>query len=336
MTSSCSKCLSGSLLLIACAVSSHLGAVPAWAQSASAGRPAAGTRQLTPEDVRRQTVAGAPIVVQPAAVVEADHAAAGIAVRNRGGGVINLRGVPESAAAVRAFLYWDILATEGPPVLIATVNGVSVSGKLIGQGDSPCWGSGLRNFAYRAEVPLFLLYNGVNGDYHIAAIPSGLGTGADPWASPLQPPLAEGATLAVFYRAPNPRFQQTFVYEAPLSGTMFSVALDVLLTGFNAPQAQAKLTLVGADGQRGGGLFSTDASRETSFFHGIQFAGPTNPFNAAVHNDSDWNGQDGQPLNQLWDTRSHLVTTERGATQAPLRYVAGGDCLVPVAVLLSL
>jgi hypothetical protein len=336
MSSSCPKCVPGALLLLVCAASSLLGPAPASAQSAGAGRPAPGTRQLTPEEIRSQAVPGTPIVAQPSAFVEADHAAAGIGLRNRGGGVINLRGVPDGATAVRAFLYWDVLMADAPPTMTVSFNAVGVSGNLIGQGESPCWGGGLHNFAYRAEVPLPLLFAGINGDYGVAGVPSGIGTGSNPWESAVVPPLAEGATLAVFFRAPGGRFQQTYVYETPISGSMFTVAIDIVLTGFRAPRSDAKLTLVGADGQRGGGLTGNLGTLETSFLDGHQFAGPTSPFLPTVHNDSDWNGQDGQPLNQLWDTRTHVVTTDPGASQAALRYVAGGDCLVPVALLLSL
>ena len=111
------------------------------------------------------------------------------------------------------------------------------------------------------------------------------------------------------------------------------------LTGFSASRDTAKFTLVGADGQVGGGLTTSfPVTAETSFFDGTQIAGPpaggTPP--PSLNANSDWNGEDGHPLNQLWDTRTHIAPIKEGAQSASIRYVSQGDCLVVVAFMLSL
>ncbi len=84
--------------------------------------------------------------------------------------------------------------------------------------------------------------------------------------------------------------------------------------------------MVGADGQRGQGHDNT-ASNELSFFNNNQIAGP--PVAS-----SDWDGSDGWPLVQLWDTHTHRVTLKGDVSQVD--YQAGGnDCLVPVAFVID-
>jgi hypothetical protein len=201
--------------------------------------------------------------------------------------------------------------------------------------ESPCradpfWGQA-NNFAYRAPVPLYLLFNGINGDYVMAGFPSGAGTGQNPWDIPVVAPLAEGVTLLVVYRPPAGGFATTYLYDAPVAGQMFFGTWTTTLGGIAAGGSQAKFTLVGADGQIGGGLNSMPlTTQEKSFFAGNQIAGP-----GGADNDSDWNGNDTQPLNQLWDTRTHLVQMPSAGTPPQVRYDAPADALVIVAFALS-
>jgi hypothetical protein len=295
------------------------------------------TLTSTELEVTRRSIVFPPRPIQPAQVQPGDHVASGISLRNRGGGVINLRGAPANATPVAALLYWDVLDNTAASSMTVSLNGVAVSGAKIGQGPGPCWGTQF-NAAYRANVPLYLLYLGINGDYKIAGVPSSKGTGDDPWQSPAPAPLAEGATLVVIYRHAGDPFTKTYIYEAPIAGTMFFSNFATTLGGFSppAPLNQAKFTLVGADGQIGTGLTATyTVTAEKSFFQGQQIAGPgsTNPW---VDNDSDWNGQDVEPLNQLWDTRTHVVPIKPGSTSAAVQYQSQGDCLVTVAFVLSL
>lgn len=267
--------------------------------------------------------------IKPVKILEGDHIASGISLRNRGGGVINLRGAPDNASSLAASLYWDFLGETGPDRMTVSLNGVGIEGLKVGEGASPCW-SPPRNFAYRAEVPLHLLYAGINGDYKVAGVPSSIGTGSNPWEAGGSAPLAEGATLVVFYRVPGAN-KVTLVYDTPVSGHQFSSTFSATLVGFAATSNNAKFTLVGADGQIGSGLRPmTPTTSEKSFFQGTQIAGP-----GGLNNDSDWNGQDTEPLSQLWDTRTQIVPIEQGSNSAEVRYEAGSDCLVVVAFILT-
>jgi len=341
-TSRCSHFLAA--LCLVAASSTALPAQEAAQAAAAASGNTGGARTLTSSELeatRQAAAAPAPpgAAINPVQVHQGDHVASGISLRNRGGGVINLRGTPAGATAIKALLYWDVLMSPAAPNMTVSINGVGVSGTKIGQGPSPCWGGSL-NAAYQADVPLYLLYAGINGDYLIAGVPSSKGTGDSPWPPSGSAPLAEGATLVVIYRHPNNTFTKTYVYEAPISGNMFSTTFNTTLGGFNppAPLNQAKFTLIGADGQIGigGGLdASYNLTAEKSFFQGQQIAGPGST-SSWVDNDSDWNGQDTEPLNQLWDTRTHVVPIKKNSTDASVRYISQGDCLVTVAFVLSL
>ena len=82
--------------------------------------------------------------------------------------------------------------------------------------------------------------------------------------------------------------------------------------------------MVGADGQRGIG--HTNIGNELTFFNGSQIAGP--PVAS-----SDWDGSDGWPLPQLWDTHTHNVTLNGSISS--VRYQGSLDCLVPVAFVID-
>jgi hypothetical protein len=307
---------------------------PAMAPLATAGlRPDRDIPGIPPTSAAgRQAILSAVVpvtVIKPFAVLKGDHLASGISLRNRGGGVINLRGIPVGSVPVKAYLWWDILGANLPAAMNVSINGVAVPGTRVGVGSDPYWGQA-NNFAYRASVPLYLLFNGINGDYVMAGFPSGSGTGEDPWNSPIVAPLAEGVTLLVIYRPPAGGFTATYLYDAPAAGQMFSGTWSTTLAGIGAGSSQAKFTLVGADGQIGAGLSAWPSiTQEKSFFAGNQIAGP-----GGVVNDSDWNGSDTEPLNQLWDTRTHLVQMPN-AGNPQVRYDSPSDALVIVAFALS-
>ncbi len=276
--------------------------------------------------------------INPRESIKGDHMASGISLRNRGGGVINLRGVPKGSTPIKAYLYWDILANSASNTALVSINGVAVEGSLIGQGPDPCWEPPVNsNFVYRAEVPLCLLYIGINGDYKIAGFPSTEGCGMSPWESIQGPFLAEGATLVVFYSNQNSNYKTTYVYDIPVSGQEFRGTFSATLMGFTAQQSSAKFTMVGADGQVGAGLWAFySCTSETSFFQGIQIAGPpVGPPPPGLDADSDWNGNDVEPLNQLWDTRTHIVPIKKESDSAEVKYISNGDCLVIVAFFLG-
>ncbi len=192
----------------------------------------------------------------------------------------------------------------------------------------PCWGL-VGNHSYVADVTTLMPTDGnLNQDYHVV-IPFDGNTstsGQNPW-SPVVPQdvRIEGATLVLVYRNANST-GAVYVYDA-LNNAMFSgTATFTLVHG--AHSQPGLFTMVGAAGQRGQGHDnSASASNELTFFNGSQIAGP--PVAS-----SDWDGSDGWPLVQLWDTHTHRVNLKGDTSQA--QYQAGGnDCLVPVAFVID-
>lgn len=272
------------------------------------------------------------IVAEKLLVGGLDHLAAGTGTRNAGYGTIRLRGAPPGARLVAAFLYWgDIVA--GPAPLAANVNfeGRRVTGRLIGSTTQPCWNGGGVFALYRAVVS-HLVPREIDGDYQVDGFASNLVDGRDPWASVNNTlPLAEGASLVVLFTERNiPRSARLYFTHGPV---FFFGQVDIvqgLFPGLPA-HAQLKLTRIGADGQGGFGLRAvTPISDERTF------VGPAVPAltqirgtGSTLHTDSDWNGDDGGPLNQLWDTHTDDITGTVGAA-APsyvVRYRSFGDCI---------
>ena len=266
-----------------------------------------------------------------------DHVANGVATRNAGFGTIRLRGAPNGATRVRAFLYWGEIIT-GPIALSQTVlfNGVPVTGRLIGVSPPPCW-PGTAFVAYRASV-IALVTPGINGDYRVSRLPSSIVDGRDPWLHapvPAPTPLSEGASLVVIYSHPSvPLAARVFINNGAImffGGVAINNPLPAPVPNYNT----LKHTRLGADGQVGSSTFaSAPITSERTFLNAAQIKGIGSPFNT----DSDWNGADGAPLNQLWDTNTSSLFARPvppGAMNYVVRYLSNGDCIVAVAHVLS-
>jgi hypothetical protein len=270
-----------------------------------------------------------------------DHVANGVGLRNSGSGIIRLRGAPAKAAPVSATLEFGFICTGDPcPVTVpvgftATSTGASatLTGIRIAQAPQPCW-FGTTYGAYSVAVPLNLISSPINDDYHVSGVPSFLKDGSDPWITPGSLPLAEGASLVVVYDDGGPpgvvyindgavMFSGTVTINNPLS--------PPILFGNTR-----KLTIIGADGQVGSSTFADGGTSGEKTFLGAgltQIAGP----GSAQNQDSDWNGNDGRPLNQLWDTSSHSFSDilSVGITTYPVQYQSFGDCMVWQAHVLT-
>jgi hypothetical protein len=277
--------------------------------------------------------------IKPSEVIKGDHVANGVGLRNRGGGTINLRGIPANVTLNKAYLYWCILGNAPLQNATVSINGAAVNGTLVGTGADPCWlPPGSHNYVYRAAVPNYLLYVGGNGDYEISGVPSSQGYGSSPWEMISGPYHAEGATLVIFFTRNSGYNPQTYLYDAAVSGTMFTSGFSTDLLGFTATKPTAKFTMIGADGQTGSGVSSWYyCTKEESYFGGIRIAGTPQDLNSPYQDaDSDWNGHDGEPLNQLWDTRTHIVPMKLNSTSANVKYQSNGDCLVICAFILTI
>lgn len=273
-----------------------------------------------------------------------DHLAAGFGTRNAGFGTIGFRGAPPGAAPVSAFLYWATIQVGAPLTQTVVFNGNLVTGFLISVQPQPCWAGGTNLVAYRAPVLPFIL-PGINGDYTVRGLPSNLTNGQNPW-NPVStmPPLSEGTSLVVLYtHASVPRGTWTQIHH-PVTPNVFGT---LTFTHFlNLPiQVQAiKHTRIGADGQVGGGLANINVgTNELTALAGpvpapfVQIRG--NGSYASGNEDSDWNGTDGEPLNQLWDTHTMnipgVIAAGPTVTNYRVRYNSPIDCIVPVVHVIT-
>jgi hypothetical protein len=275
-----------------------------------------------------------------------DHIANGAGTRNTGFGTIRLRGACPGSRPVRAYLYWGtIICGNAIPVFqLARINGVPVVGQLVGFSPQPNWGSTWFT-AYRASVIANIL-PGINGEYRISNLPSSVAHGGDPWRCFAPCPQSEGASLVVLYAAPDvPRNARVFINNGAAT---FSGAINILnpLARPIPPHRALKHTRLGGDGQVFG---STDAlafaSTERTFLGPaggpfVQIRGVGSAFNV----NSDWNGDDGGPLNQLWDTHTDSFGWQftaypnilpAGIFLYVVRYTANGDLICPVAHVLG-
>jgi hypothetical protein len=275
-----------------------------------------------------------------------NHVAAGTSTRNRGSGVIRLRGVCPGARAVRALLYWGHIIDGNAIPLTSTArfDGTLVTGTLIGSSAPPCW-PGTFFVAYRASV-IALIPPQINGDYEVNCLPSSLTDGRDPWACspvPAARPLAEGASLVVVYSEPGaPATSQVFINEgAALVNFIGTIAVNNPLPAAINNYSSLKHTRIGADGQVGSSTFSILPVTDERTFLGpnaggafTQIKGPGSPFNG----DADFNGYDGDPANKLWDTHSDSFGAQLirpGLANYFVIYRGNGDCFVAVVHVLG-
>jgi hypothetical protein len=278
-------------------------------------------------------------------ITSAGHVANGCGLRNSRSCQIRMRGLPAGSTIVKALVYWAFTSTTGTGSAkqsTITFAGNVVTGTLVGSGIDACWCGGT-NVVYRAGVKRFVTGNGAYG----VALSSGATpqtNGASPWRETVCPTntnqgLADGASLVVVYTLPSEN-GTTLIYDSGLAGREFGASLGLSYTLDKVPapgEGSSIFTEIGADGQIGSALTAFLTSKTTSL-NSTPIAGPGA---AAVggDNDSDWNGTDGTPLNQLWDTHSHDVTGIVGPTSEDVSIIdntRGRDCLIAVANVLSI
>ncbi len=259
-------------------------------------------------------------------VIHGGYVAAGVGMRDSGFGSITIGGIPAKSKVVRAFLYWDVLADGlDPSLAVARFKGKLIVGDYIGEGGDPCWGSG-GNFAFRADVTKLVAGNGT---YNLAGFTSFYTDGGDPWDTmgpdwPPTDPMAEGATLVVFYFNKTSPVTDMVLVE----GTdEFFGNHDVTVDGFLAadPATKATVTLFGGDGQTPGDCGSGNVA-----------SGEETDFNGTPVSFSDWDGADGP--NELWDTHTHDVSglISPGDTSAIISKRGHScDCLVWVGAIVA-
>lgn len=270
-----------------------------------------------------------------------DHAAAGTGTRNTGFGTIRLRGLPSGATVIVAYLYWaTIYQSPAPFSANANFKGTVVSGQLKGAVTQPCWNPAGVFASYRADVTS-LISAGIDGDYKVASLASHLTDGSDPWSGTGNTtlPLSEGATLLVIYSHSSiPPSGQVYLYEDPVyfAGTVnVTQTLNPALPSYTV----LKQTRVGADGQIGAGIKPTATITDEKTYVGPNTSSLTQIRGRGTSRNysPDWNGFDGGPMNQLWDTNTDDIagTLAAGLGSYVTKYVSNGDCIVLVVQALS-
>lgn len=275
------------------------------------------------------------------------YSTGGTPLRNHSEGEIELsgNGTPPPPATA-CFVYWAVI-TEGPfvpglqdrvsvvkkdPKLSAVV---TLTGAAIGVGPDPCW-PGDTITVFKAAIPLAVCNaSPVAGGSHAgvfqvrikSAAAAGSFLGEDPWVAAV-PPLWEGASIVAVWPSVG---NTTLIYDVGLAGTTFSGTLSYGLALPAAPAGTLLWDNIGADGQHGFSRTSiAGVSDEVTTIGACTVAGP-----GSSYNDSDWNGNDGNPLPSLWDTTGHDVSGCVVGPIMPVSFAAGADCLTPVANIVA-
>jgi hypothetical protein len=268
----------------------------------------------------------------------ASYGTGGIALRNRGTGVLHVSGV--TGRVQDAYLYWAILfntTTPGKTLYNALLTRVfpfpvsypvTLQGTLLGIGADPCWSSkGVAVF--RAQVPKSIAAG--NGAYEVT-IASGRTDGSDPWATSSVFPLAEGASMVIV----GSGAWTVGIYDAGFTATTFYGSNPFTYT-LNLPgplSTDALWDNIGAGGQAGSSRHNVPyTDSETTTINSTQIAGPGT---GTLNPDSDWNGSAGLPIPQLWDDTGHdIFSAVSGDTTAAFSIFAPGNCLVTVSNVLA-
>jgi hypothetical protein len=310
-------------------------ATAAWA---SARHQAFGTiyapvRQATPHNGVFAPGAGAPFRQYS----NASYGTGGAAMRNRSDASVNISGV--IGASQDAWVYWAVLVGGTPTkhqkikvirrFPLGTPSSVVVIGDLIATPGDPCWGSS-RAAVYRAQVPTNIATG--NGLYQIEmnATETTVTDGSDPWAGGVAFPAAEGASLVVVGKGSSSVYLYDFFPTEIQGGAVLSYTLSVP----GGMGTVATLDSFGADGQIGTSRQADPAdSGEVAFVDGAQISGPGSPFDT----DSDWNGNSGFPLPQLWDDIGHDISgiAQAGSTSLNVAVTSGVDCIIPIGNVLA-
>lgn len=278
-----------------------------------------------------------------------DHAVAGVATRNSGQGVIRLRGVPPGSTLLSAVLVWGEIAPNNLGNNIGfgadCSTSANIAGTSFGAAPQPCWNGLGQFFGYIANVTAQII-PGINGDYRVKGLRSAIVNNRCPWgdstcAGPGNAlPLSEGASLIVFYSNPCiPKAAQIYVSLGPRMFFGPHSVTHATLPAINGNLPNLKHSRIGADGQVGVlncGLRSMPAiSDERTWIENpatagsIQIKGDV----GGLNRDSDWNGDDGEPLNKLWDSHTDVFGSGSflalgGGLNYRVRYLSQGDCIV--------
>ena len=231
-----------------------------------------------------------------------DYVARGAAMRNQGYGSIF---VTWAGPLVAAYLVWGFMGDTVP--VYGTLNGVNILGTLHASNPlHPCWSSTIHTLVANVTAAV------VNGANSLTGFPSGLTSGADPWATPQVLPLLQGATLVVIHESLGPVREVSLHLAA--NTIQGSGSLSDTLIHSPAQATSARTTFVVSDGQLVG---------NRAFWNSV-LADP----NAFPGSDPRTSPQLWTKGN-LWDTRSYEISVKIGTKGESVGIETGrdGDCL---------
>jgi hypothetical protein len=281
----------------------------------------------------------APVSVSVApsfSIANSDHVANGVALRDRCSGTIGLRGIPTGSTINNAFLYWNYMDTNvtGPATDTELFNGNLVTGTKVADQPDLCWlTSG--DHTYRATVTPFVPSTRSPEDYTFGALRCMDTSGANPWNPVVNGGLKwDGASLVVTYTNSGTSGHRVAIFDALHgaangTGALVSSFTVNMNTGATVFTGSGLFTQIGADGQtgQGGASFGSALSGETDTFNGKLLAGP-----GGVYPQSNWDGSNGWPMPELWDTHTLDVTFNGTAINTDTTTIsAGNDCIAAVA-----
>ena len=301
-------------------------AAPVWAEGGMLDSPSGASPQATKT-----------ITVTPSSLTTGvDHVANGVSLRNSCSGTIALRGIPSGSTLKSAFLYWNYM--DGSKVGASTdtemFNGKRVTGTKVADQPDLCWGT-KGDHSYRASItPLASGHN-----YIFTALNCTDKSGQNPWnplltGTPIEPAW-DGVSLVETYRNSSTGSDKVAIFDE-LAGASnsnagvhnFAVKMNTGTTKFTGT---GLFTQINADGQVGTSFSPACGSGLCSYerdeFNSINLTGP-----GAVYPQSDWDGSDGWPLPQLWDTHT-LETQFNGTATNTNTTVVTDDCIAPIAYI---
>jgi hypothetical protein len=265
-----------------------------------------------------------------------DHVADGVALRNSCSGTIALRGIPSGSTLKSAFLYWNYMDSSkvGASSSAVTFNGKTVTGTKVADQPDLCWGTN-GDHSYRASITPVAS----GGNYVFTAQTCTDKSGQNPW-NPLLTgtaiePAWDGASLVETYSNSSTTSDIVAIFDN-LKGASnsnagahnFAVKMN---TGTTIFSGTGLFTQINADGQVGDSFDPVCTSTggictdEQDDFNSIRLTGP-----GGAYPQSDWDGSNGWPLPQLWDT--HTLDTEFNGTSTNTdTTIVTDDCIAPVA-----
>jgi hypothetical protein len=227
-----------------------------------------------------------------AAWTQGGYAADGVALRNRGSGAITIAGIPVGSTVKKAYLYWNILNPSNPGGAMS-FNGVSAPGTMFKAGGDPCWGGGT-SWAFRADVTTLVPGNGV---FTVSGYPTGSTTGTNPWDTPSPNPMAEGASLLVFFERGGPAKLELDPKTAvnPVDSEHCVTATVTDAAGNPVPGITVRFKVTGSVNTSGS--VTTNAQGEATFC----YTGPPLPGADLIHAFADTDEDDTQDAGEPFD-----------------------------------